>query len=206
MAVEAETLQSFSEAVRSRAQADADRVLAGARAKADGIRARGRETAGREREAILADARKKAKRIHDQAVAGARLQAEMRRLAAREKLLADVFAAARAQLAGVNRRPDYDRVLRALLRDALAGMETDAASVRADPQARAILTGGWLEKMSQETGVRLTLGPELQQGTGLILESGDGRRQFDNTLETRLERMQYRLRAGAFRLLAGEGT
>jgi V/A-type H+-transporting ATPase subunit E len=205
MTFEEDSLRAFSEAVQGKAQADADRVLAGADAQADDIRRRSRAAAEAEREAILARARNKAERIRDQAVAAARLQGEMRKLAGREQVLAEAFAAARPRLAGVGRRADYDRVLRTLLRDALAALGAEAAVIRADPQARTILAAGPLADLSREANVRLTLGPELPHGTGVIVETADGRRRYDNTLETRLERMQDRLRARVFQLLAGDG-
>jgi V/A-type H+-transporting ATPase subunit E len=194
MTFEEDSLRAFSEAVQGKAQADADRVLAGADAQADDIRRRSRAAAEAEREAILARARNKAERIRDQAVAAARLQGEMRKLAGREQVLAEAFAAARPRLAGVGR-----------LRDALAALGAEAAVIRADPQARAILAAGPLADLSREANVRLTLGPELPHGTGVIVETADGRRRYDNTLETRLERMQDRLRARVFQLLAGDG-
>lgn len=205
MTFDDDALRAFSEAVQHKAQADADQVLAGANAKADGIRQRSRAAAEAERDEILARARSKAERLRDQAIAAARLKGEMRKLAGREQALAEAFAAARSRLAGVGRRADYDRVLRTLLRGALAALGADAAVIRADPQARAILAGERLEALARESNVRLTLGPDLPHGTGLIVETADGRRQYDNTLEARLERLQDRLRARVFRLLAGDG-
>jgi vacuolar-type H+-ATPase subunit E/Vma4 len=204
MTSDVESLKAFSIAVESKARADADQVLADAKLKAEAIRKRGREAAEKERADILARARQEAERVRSQAIASAQMKAGMRKLESREKLLAEVFAAARQKLTAASLQPDYERVIGDLIRDALSRLQTGAARLRADPRARELLTKPRLDAISKETGVRLELGPALEKGTGVIAETADGRRQFDNTLETRLERMQDRLRARAFQLLSGE--
>jgi vacuolar-type H+-ATPase subunit E/Vma4 len=52
--------------------------------------------------------------------------------------------------------------------------------------------------------VQLQAGPVFDQGIGVIVETMDGHLQFDNTLETRLSRMQNSLRARVYELLTGE--
>jgi V/A-type H+-transporting ATPase subunit E len=204
MISDVDSFKAFSIAVESKARADADQVLAGAKRKAEAVRKQGREAAEKERADILARARQEAERVRSQAIASARMQAGMRKLESREKLLAEVFAAARQKLAEAGLRPDYERVIGDLIRDALSRLQTGAARIRTDRRARELLTEPRLDAISKETGVRLELGPALENSTGVIAETADGRRQFDNTLETRLNRMQDRLRALAFRLLSGE--
>ncbi len=53
-------------------------------------------------------------------------------------------------------------------------------------------------------GVRLRVGEPLARGTGIVLETPDGHRRYDNTLETRLARMQNILRASVYHILMGE--
>jgi vacuolar-type H+-ATPase subunit E/Vma4 len=44
----------------------------------------------------------------------------------------------------------------------------------------------------------------LPRPVGVIVQSGDGRLRYDNTLQARLNRMRGTLRAPAFRVLMGE--
>jgi vacuolar-type H+-ATPase subunit E/Vma4 len=50
------------------------------------------------------------------------------------------------------------------------------------------------------------MGETLEQGTGVVVETLDGHRQLDNTLETRLKRMEEALRTPVYRILTGESA
>jgi vacuolar-type H+-ATPase subunit E/Vma4 len=52
--------------------------------------------------------------------------------------------------------------------------------------------------------VKLTIKGELKQGTGVIVQTEDGRLQYDNTLETRLSRLKNALRSPVYHILMGE--
>ena len=92
----------------------------------------------------------------------------------------------------------------ALLKEALEHLGSNSAIVQADPHTLGLLSSTVLESITKESGVKLELGEPLKQGTGLIVRTSDGHRQYDNTLETRLNRMQDSLRNPVYRLLMGE--
>jgi V/A-type H+-transporting ATPase subunit E len=201
---EDESIQALSQAVQSKAREDADQILADANAKADAVRQRGREKAAAERAKILEQAARDTERVRTQTIATTQMKARTMKLAHREKLLDSVFAEAERRLAGLEQRPDYDRILRRLLREALSHLEADEVRIRSDDRSRKHMTDSWLAGMAKETQVRLVLGPALDRGTGVIVETADGHRQYDNTLETRLQRMRDPLRSPVYKLLAGE--
>jgi vacuolar-type H+-ATPase subunit E/Vma4 len=74
----------------------------------------------------------------------------------------------------------------------------------ADGRAREILSEKALADLSKELGVHLQLGESLQQGVGVIAKTPDGHREYDNTLEARLNRWQDELRFSVYNLLMGE--
>ncbi len=197
-------MQALTRAVLSEAHAEADRILADAKTKADAIHERAQGQAAAERAEILERASREAERIRQQVIATTQLKARTLQLERREKLLDSAFEAVRQQLAAAPQRADYDRIMRDLLREALAHLGTDAARVRADPQTQTLLTDRVLADISKELGMQVQLGAPLKQGTGVIVETADGRRQYDNTLEARLGRLRNSLRSAAYRLLMGE--
>jgi V/A-type H+-transporting ATPase subunit E len=199
-----ESIEALTRAVLSEAHAEAERVLADARTKADATRQRAQEQADAERTETLARASQEAEHIRQQVIATTQLKARTMQLERREKLLDSVFEAARQQLSTAPQWPDYDRIARDLLHEALTRLGADAARVRADQQTQALLTDAVLADISNEVGVQVQLGAPLKQGTGVIVETADGRRQYDNTLEARLGRLQNSLRSPAYRLLMGE--
>ena len=200
----AESIKALSRAVQDEARAEADQVLEDAKAKAEAINLHAQEQAATNRAEILERASADAARIRSQALATAQLEARTLQLARREKLLDSVFEAARQQLPTVPQRSDYGQIARHLLQEALTLLGADAAQVRADDRTRALLTDQALAELAKELGVQMQFGERLEQGTGVIVETVDGHRQVDNTLETRLSRLQNALRSPVYHLLMGE--
>ncbi len=201
-----ENMQALTRTVLNDAHAEAEQILAEAQTKAETVRKGAEEHASAERTEILTRASQEAGRLRSQAVAAAQLQARTIKLERREKLLNSVFDAVRQQLPGVQQRADYDRITHHLLREALMHLGADTAQIRADELTRTHLTVQVLSEISAELGVQVQHGTPLEHGVGLIVQTADGHRQYDNTLEARLGRLQNMLRASVLRLLMGEAS
>jgi V/A-type H+-transporting ATPase subunit E len=91
-----------------------------------------------------------------------------------------------------------------LLREALVQLRVNKAQVRADKTTQAILERGVLSELSKELNGQFTSAGELEEGTGIIVDAADGKLNYDNTLETRLQRLEGNLRAAVYKLLIGE--
>jgi vacuolar-type H+-ATPase subunit E/Vma4 len=198
------SIQALSRAVLSEARAEAEQIVADARAKAEVIQQHAQEQAAAERAEILDRASAEADRIRSQAIATTQLRARTLQLKHREKLLEGVFQAARQQLPAVQQWTDYDEIAHHLLREALVHLGADTAQVRADEGTQALLTDQVLADIAEELGVQVGLGVALKDGRGVIVETADGHRQYDNTLEARLSRSQNALRSPVHHLLMGE--
>jgi len=83
-------------------------------------------------------------------------------------------------------------------------LRSKRAHVRADKVVLKMLENGVLEKISTELNVPLKLGTPLHKGTGVVVETPDGHINYDNTLETRLARLQNSLRSPVYHILMGE--
>jgi vacuolar-type H+-ATPase subunit E/Vma4 len=199
-----ESIEMLTRAVESAARAEVEQTLASARLKAEAIRQHAQEQADSERAEILENASREAERIRSQAIATAQLQAQTLQMERREKLLDSVFEDARQRLSGVPQASDYDQIVRHLLREALTKLGDTTARIRADEQTGEHLTEQMLAEVSKELEVRVQLGAPLQEGTGVIVETLDGHRHYDNTLEARLSRLQDELRSPVYHLLSGE--
>jgi V/A-type H+-transporting ATPase subunit E len=199
-----ENVQALTRTVLNEVHAEAEQILAEAQAKAQATQERAQEQASAERTERLARASREAERLRSQAVASAQLRARTAELERREKLLNSVFDAARQQLSDMPQRADYDQIARGLLRQALTSLGADTAQIRADERTRTVLTDQVLTEISEESGVQVTYGAPLEHGVGVIAQTADGHREYDNTLEARLERLQNTLRVPVLRLLKGE--
>jgi V/A-type H+-transporting ATPase subunit E len=201
-----ENIKVLSRAVLSDAREDAEQALSEAKAKAEKIRQEAREEAEVERSRIMEQAHREAERVRSQAVAVAQLKARTIELEQREKLLENVFSEAHQKLPVVQRDSDYEQVAERLLRESLKQLNADAARVRADKTTQEVFTTSMLEKVSKDLDVKIQMGETLEQGTGVVVETLDGHRQLDNTLETRLKRMEEALRTPVYRILTGESA
>ncbi len=197
-------MDSLTQAVLSEARTEADQVIANAREKADGIHKRAEQEAENERKEILERARQDAERLHRQAIATAHIQARTQQLENREKLLEKVFTAAQQQLPSVQQWSDYDKLVRHLLKEAIQRLGAPLVLVQADPTTLQCLTKEVQDQIAKELHVELRMKEPLKQGIGVIVETEDGRRRYDNTLGTRLNRMQDALRNPVYHILMGE--
>lgn len=201
---EAQDIEMLARAILTEAREEADQMKAEAQEKADAIRRRAQEQAEAEKRAILERARQDAERLRGQAVATAQLKARSLDLTNREQLLERVFKTVKEKLPEVQKRPDYDRIAAALLREALVQLRVNKAQIKADRTTQRILENGALGDISKELNGQFSSADALEEGIGVVVEAGDGKLHYDNTLETRLDRLQSSLRASVYKVLIGE--
>lgn len=199
-----ENIEPLSRAILKEAEVEAQQLREEAKTKADAIRQRAQEEAENARREILERAQQEADRLRSQSVASAQLKARTMQLEHREKLLERVFQAAKEKLSELQKRPDYDQLAAMLLREALVQLRVNKAEIRADQATRSLLEKKALNDISSELNGQFTLADSLEEGTGVIVEAGQGRLHYDNTLETRLQRLQSSLRASVYKVLMGE--
>ena len=204
MRSETQDIEMLSRAILTEARDEAEQIKAEAKEKAEAIRKRAQEQAEQERKAILDRAREDAERLRGQAVATAQLKARSVQLTNREQLLDRVFKTVREKLDDVQNRPDYEEIAAQLLREALVQLRVNKAEVRADKTTGHILKKGVLRELSKELNGEFNSADELEEGVGVIVDAADGRLHYDNTLETRLQRLEGTLRASVYKMLIGE--
>jgi V/A-type H+-transporting ATPase subunit E len=199
-----ENIDALSRAIMTDARSEADQLLEDARAKAESIKKQAQEQAEAERKQILDRANQEAARIRSQVISTTQLKARTMQLEHREKLLDKVFQTAQQELSSVQQWKDYDEIAQNLLREALMQLEVNEVRILADKRTMSAYSKKFLDDLSQEMNVKISEGDPLEQGVGVIVETVDKHMQYDNTLETRLRRMQNNLRSPVNHLLMGE--
>jgi len=200
----AQGIEMLSRAILTEARDEAEQIKAEAKEKAEAIRKRAQEQAEQERKAILERAREDAERLRGQAVATAQLKARSLQLTHREQLLDRVFKTVRERLSDIQKRPDYDQIAALLLREALVQLRVNKAEIRADKTTKTILEKKALDEISRELKGQFTSAGESEEGMGVIIDAADGKLHYDNTLETRLQRLEGSLRSAVYKVLIGE--
>ena len=206
MNTEAQDIEMLSRAILTEVRDEAEQIKAEAKEKADAIRKRAQEQAERERKAILDRAREDAERLRGQGVATAQLKARSLQLTNREQLLDRVFKTAREKLPEIQKRSDYDEIAALLLREALVQLRVNKANIRADKTTQGILEKKALREISKELNGQFTSADTLEEGIGIVVDAADGRLNYDNTLETRLNRLEGTLRSAVYKMLIGENA
>ena len=204
MKTEVEDIEMLQRAIFSEASDEAEQIKAEAKEKAEAIRKRAQAQAEQESKTILEQARQDVERLRGQAVSTAQLKARSVQLAHREQLLERVFKAVKEKLSDVQKRPEYDQIAAMLLREALVQLRVNKAEIRADKITKNILEKKLLDEISRELNGQFTIGDPLEEGTGVFVSAADGKLNYDNTLETRLNRLQSTLRASVYKVLTGE--
>jgi V/A-type H+-transporting ATPase subunit E len=199
-----ENIESLSRAMISEAKTEAEQIRANAQAKADEIRQRAVKQAEAERGEILERARQEADRLRGQVIATTQMKARTLELEHREKLLVNVFQAARQQISSIEQWGEYNQIAHKLLGEAVKQLGASKVQIRTDEITQKVLVKQGLELISKELGAEIILGKSLPHGLGVISETIDGHLQFDNTLETRLDRLQNGMRSPVYRILIGE--
>lgn len=201
MKSEAQDIEMLARAIMVEARDEAEHLYAEAKQKAEGIRKQALEQAELERSSILERAKEDAGRLRSQSSATVQLKSRSAQLEKREKILNGVFEEVRKQLASVAKRSDYNAIAAMLAREALTQLKVSEAEVRADEWTQKVLK---LDELSKELNGKFSSGNRIEEGTGVVVSAAGGKLYFDNTLETRLSRLQNALRSSVYKVLMGE--
>lgn len=197
-------IDALERAILNEANADVEQIKLAAKAKADAIWQRAREQVESERKTVLDKAKQEAERVRSQFVATSQLKARTAELGQREKLLDDVFKAARDQITSIPNDKNFEGIVSQLLREGISQLNVKKAKVSADKLTQKILEQSVIAAVSKEFNAEITVAKPLEEGTGLIVEAADGRLKYDNTFENRLDQIRNELRYPVYRLLMGE--
>ncbi|PKN99083.1 MAG: hypothetical protein CVU42_09460 [Chloroflexi bacterium HGW-Chloroflexi-4] len=199
-----DNIQRLSREIIQQAEADAEKILTEAKAKAEQIRNHAQEVIAADKKRILEQAKNDADRIRGQAIATAQLNARTLILESREKLLVSVFESSMGKIPTVQNYSDYPAIVENLALEAIQQLAVNKVILHADKVTHDLLKESVLKKISTKFDGTIELGEPLKKGTGIVAETVDGHLNYDNTLETRLRRLEGELRSPVYHLLMGE--
>lgn len=199
-----DNIQRLSREIIQQAEADAEKILAEAKAKAEQIRNHAQEVVAADKKRILEQAKNDADRIRGQALATAQLNARTLILESREKLLVGVFESSLEKLSSIQNYSDYPAIVETLALEAINQLAVKKVILHADKVTNGILNDSVLKKLSSKFDGTIEMGEPLKKGTGIVAETVDGHLNYDNTFETRLRRLEGELRSPVYHLLMGE--
>lgn len=202
-----ENVDVLRQAIMSQARAEAEEMVDEAQAQAEDLVHEAERKVESDQAGILERAHQEAETIRAEAVGEMEIAAHQLQLKKREQLIDRVFQDARDQLPSIMEQPDYSAVVHRLAREGLEHLGADEAVIRFDAHTREKVGDGLeelLRTLEDDLGVELSLGEPLRR-IGVVVTTADGHRRYDNSLESRLRRMEPNLRAPVYHILV-KGT
>jgi V/A-type H+/Na+-transporting ATPase subunit E len=139
-----------------------------------------------------------------QIIGGAEMSARNKSLEIIEDYMNEAFSRSMSKLSDLTTSPDYERIIRGMIIEAIDQIGGDSFVVQCASKDRNVVDRA-LRKVAGEKRVRLSLeeGEGLRNTVGgVIVKTTDGFVTFDNTFEAKLERQRPTLRKQIAQLFA----
>ena len=159
-----------------------------------------------ERTRIVESAKKQAENLKRQIVGSSRLAARNQELLLIENNVNEAFERAKAWLASSSKDEAYRSLLAKIIEESIPSVGSDDVTIECNKNdADAVKKiAADLGKKNSKYRIKVSDQPISAIG-GVRVKSGDGTMSFDNTLDSRIERLKPLIRKNIARMLRGEG-
>jgi V/A-type H+-transporting ATPase subunit E len=155
---------------------------------------------------ILEGARKQGDNLKRQIVGSSRLSARNRQLVLIESAVNDTFEKAKTILASSNKENSYRLLMRKILKDSVMMIDSDQVIVECNKNDIELVKEAISDSFNDDNNkmkIKISDHP-LNAIGGIRLTSADGSMTFDNTLDSRIERLKPLIRKNIAQMLRGE--
>ncbi len=154
---------------------------------------------------ILEGARKQGDNLKRQIVGSSRLSARNRQLVLIERAVNDTFEKAKAILASSNKENSYRLLMRKILKDSVTMIDSDQVIVECNKNDIELVEKAISDSFKDNNKIKIKMSDHpLNAIGGIRLTSADGSMTFDNTLDSRIERLKPLIRKNIAQMLRGE--
>src|SRR5919198_67069 len=155
---------------------------------------------------IISLSQKQAENLKRQIIGSSRLVARNKQLILIERGVNDVFEKAKAKLSSLNDEGEnYGTLIKKMLKEAVSEIPSEELIVECNTKDRELVKMA-IEEISRENNkIRMTLSDEsLNVIGGIRIMSSDRSMSYDNTLDSRIERLKPLIRKDIAQMLRGE--
>lgn len=154
---------------------------------------------------ILEGARKQGDNLKRQIVGSSRLSARNRQLVLIESAVNDTFEKAKTILASSNKENSYRLLMRKILKDSVMMIDSDQVIVECNKNDIELVEKAISDSFKDNNKIKIKMSDHpLNAIGGIRLTSADGSMTFDNTLDSRIERLKPLIRKNIAQMLRGE--
>lgn len=154
---------------------------------------------------ILEGARKQGDNLKRQIVGSSRLSARNRQLLLIESAVNDTFEKAKTILASSKKENSYRLLMRKILKDSVMMIDSDQVIVECNKNDIELVEKAISDIFNDNNKIKIKMSDHpLNAIGGIRLTSADGSMTFDNTLDSRIERLKPLIRKNIAQMLRGE--
>lgn len=154
---------------------------------------------------ILEGARKQGDNLKRQIVGSSRLSARNRQLVLIESAVNDTFEKAKKILASSNKENSYRLLMRKILKDSVMMIDSDQVIVECNKNDSELVEKAISDSFNDNNKIKINMSDHpLNAIGGIKVTSADGSMTFDNTLDSRIERLKPLIRKNIAQMLRGE--
>jgi V/A-type H+-transporting ATPase subunit E len=152
---------------------------------------------------IVEGAKKSAENLRRQIVGSSRLNARNKELVIIETAINDAFERAKVKMASSNKMQSYKVLITKMLENSISEMGSDEMIVECNNNDFEVVKNA-ISTLNNDNKVRLRLSDKpINVIGGIRLRSADGSMTYDNTLDSRIERLKPLIRKNIVQMLRG---
>jgi V/A-type H+-transporting ATPase subunit E len=154
---------------------------------------------------ILEGARKQADNLKRQIVGSSRLAARNKQLILIERAVNDTFEKAKTILASSNKENSYRILMTKILKDSVMMIDSEDLIIECNKNDIKLIEKAIADSFNKNNKVKIKIADHpINAIGGIRVKSADGSMTFDNTLDSRIERLKPLIRKNIAQMLRGE--
>jgi V/A-type H+/Na+-transporting ATPase subunit E len=154
---------------------------------------------------ILESAKKQADNLKRQIVGSSRLSVRNKQLILIEKAVNDTFEKAKTLLASSNRENSYRILMTKILKDSIKMINSEELIVECNKNDIKLIEKAIADSFNENNKLKIKISDHpINAIGGIRVKSADESMTFDNTLDSRIERLKPLIRKNIAQMLRGE--
>ena len=154
--------------------------------------------------AIIENARKQAENLKRQIVGSSRLSARNNQLILIEDSVRTVFEMVRKRLSSIHKEPDYEKLMKQALLNALKEIGKNDLSIECNKTDYSLVRKV-VDSINKEMGTKMVVSNKnIDILGGIRATSSDGTLSYDDSIDSRIERLKPLIRKNIVQVLRGE--
>ena len=158
-----------------------------------------------ERTKIIVSAKKQAENLKRQIIGSSRLAARNQELVLIENAVNDAFEEARKKLASASNKDSYKTLMGSIIQESISSVGSNEVVIECNKNDAELVKKILLEQQGRNPKVKARLSDQyIDVLGGIRVKSADGTMTYDNTLDSRIERLKPLIRKNISQMLRGD--